>query len=174
MVSLNHMAGGFCSPTYRANLSTSVSSCLGHVHSLMADTRLPRSCGWLSIGLQFCPSEAQDLVGDTAGISFVDHPGTLYVPAEQGCVFKSPRPPRNATPTVLCASQTALSTIFVSEAEKPRKNVIFRTTAEYTCCHLKHGWVAGSLAELLKNTVMEHLPRRPSAVRSFGVSELPH
>ena len=54
-----------------------------------------------------------------------------------GVCFQIPKTSRNATPTVLCAWQTALSTIFVSEAEKPRKNVIFRTTAGYKCCHFQ-------------------------------------
>lgn len=94
VVSLNHMAGGFCSPTYRANLSTSVSSCVGYKHLFMADTGLPRSCGWLSTGLQFRPSEAQDLVGDGASPSWTILGLLSMLLQSRGVFCKSPRPPQ--------------------------------------------------------------------------------
>lgn len=138
VVSLNHMAGGFCSPTYRANLSTSVSSCVGYKHLLMADTRLPRSCGWLSTGLQFRPSEAQDWVGDRGHLLRGPSWDSWVCSCRAGVCFANPQDLlTQRCPTVLCAWQTALSTIFVSEAEKPRKNIILRTTVEYKCCHFQ-------------------------------------
>ena len=137
MVSLNHMAGGV--------LFSHLQGQLEHLCEFLFGTRALVN-GWYQAAkvLWVIKHRSPVLPFRSSGLSWRHSGHLLRGPSwdslcscRAGVCFQIPKTSRNATPTVLCAWQTALSTIFVSEAEKPRKNVIFRTTAGYKCCHFQ-------------------------------------